>query len=365
MRPLGRIALPLLIAAAVALAIVPHLNLQGFTRGLDAFLSPSTTRSDHAHSPELLDTQHQDGLPTPLVIGYYSGSGSGLGFQTLEKDAHLLNAIVPDWYTIWRNGAVTGQALPQVLELAQRKNLWVFAMVSQNEYGGAVLGPLLQDPVASRRAMENLLALCEQQGYDGINLDFEGVPPSDRADFTNFVSQLGGLLHRYGYYLTLSVPAETSDQPSNSWSGAYEYKALGKIADLVMVMAYDQHYSTSTAGPIASTAWVEQVTSFAARTIPLPRLVLGVPVYGYDWGSGPAQGLSWEQYQQIAQSHGLSPTSQDLVYWMNGVRHTAYYEGLQDFAAKVRVATGYGLRGIALWRLGLEDPKIWNYLGGV
>jgi spore germination protein YaaH len=237
-------------------------------------------------------------------------------------------------------------------------------MVQQNQYGGQVLGPLLQDPVASRRAMENLLALCEQEGYDGVNLDFEGIPPKDRDLYTRFVQQFADMLHRYGYYLTLSVPAETSDQPSNGWTGAYDYGALGRAADLVMVMAYDQHYSLGSAGPIASTTWVQEVASYAARTIPPRRVVLGVPVYGYDWGQGPAQGLSWENFEQIARTHGLSPTAQDLVYWEDGVRHTAYYEGLRDFEAKVRVATGYGIRGIALWRLGLEDPRIWNYLGG-
>ncbi|MDA8346021.1 MAG: glycosyl hydrolase family 18 protein [Thermaerobacter sp.] len=363
MRPLGRFALPALAIVVLALAILPHVNLPVMAKGTDAYLSPAHAQAAQTAAPGTVPV-HQDGLPTPLVIGYYAGAGSGLGFQTLSKDAHLLNAIVPDWYTIWRDGSITGQALPTVLDLARRKNLWVFAMVQQNQYGGTVLGPLLQDPVASRRAMENLLALCEKEGYDGINLDFEGIPPQDRADYTSFVGQLATLLHRYGYYLTLSVPAETANEPTNGWTGAYDYKALGKEADLVLVMAYDEHYSLSAAGPIASTAWVQQVASYAARTMPPRRVVLGVPVYGYDWGNGPAQGLSWEAFKQIAQEHGLSPTSQDLVYWVNGVQHTAYYEGLQAFEAKIRVATGYGIRGIALWRLGLEDPKIWSYLGG-
>ena len=363
MRPLGRFALPVLGILLVALALLPRLDLPQLAQAADHYVSPQKAQST-ATAATPPPVSHQDGLPTPLVIGYYDGGGSGLGFQTLKTDAHLLNAIVPDWYTIWRDGSITGQPLTSVLDLARRKHLWVFAMVQQNQYGGAVLGPLLQDPVASRRAMENLLALCEQEGYDGINLDFEGIPPQDRQDYTNFVGQLATLLHRYGYYLTLSVPAETANEPQNSWTGAYNYPALGKVADLVLVMAYDQHYSLSSAGPIASTSWVQEVASYAARTMPPRRVVLGVPVYGYDWSQGPAQGLSWEAFKKIAQAHGVSPTAQDLVYWVNGVQHTAYYEGLQAFEAKIRVAIGYGIRGIALWRLGLEDPKIWNYLGG-
>ncbi len=354
----------LILGIAAAGALFDHAFLARVARGVDALLTPLHGRGQ-AQEVAMLGAPHGDGLPTPIVLGYYAGGANGGGYQSLQEDAHLLSGIVPDWYTIWADGAVTGQPDQRVLDYARSHKLWVFAMVQQNQYGGQILGPLLESAVASRRAMESLLALCEQDGFDGINLDFEGVPPSDRQAYSNFVGQLADLLHRYGYYLTLSVPAETNDEPHDSWTGAYDYKTLGKEADLVMVMAYDQHYAGGSAGPIASTAWVRQVSNYAARTIPPRRVVLGIPLYGYDWGGGgTAQGLSFGAFRELALQHGASPTSQDLVYWQDGVRHIAYYEGLSDFESKVRLASSYGLRGIVLWRLGLEDPSIWSYLNG-
>lgn len=354
------LAFALLLCGALYHLLAPRIV--PLARVVDALVLPQGGARPSTASP--VGAPHGDGLPTPLVLGYYTGGTGGLGFSTLQRDAHLLSGIVPDWYTIWADGRITGQADNKVLAFARRRRLWVFALVQQNQFGGAVLGPLLRSPLAERRAEENLLALCESEGFDGINLDFEGVPPAERADFTRFVAATAALLHRYGYYLTLSVPAETADEPANTWSGAYDYRALGRYADLVMIMAYDQHYADGSAGPIASTAWVQQVAGYAARTIPPQRLMLGVPLYGYDWGGGPAQGLSYEEYRQLALAHGVSPATQELVYWQNGVQHTAYYEGLQSFEGKVRVAIAYGLRGVALWRLGLEDPSIWNFLNG-
>jgi spore germination protein YaaH len=359
------LALAVLVGAIIAAgAFLQHEVLGRVAREVNALFSPVVGRGLEP-APVVFGAPHAAGLPTPLVLGYYEGGAGGAGYKTLEQDAHLLSGIVPDWYTIWANGAITGQPDERVLQYARDHDLWVFALVQQNQYGGQVLGPLLQSPVASRRAMESLLGLCETEGFDGINLDFEGVPPSDRQAYTSFVGQLADLLHRYGYYLTLSVPAETQDEPGNSWTGAYDYKALGKEADLVMVMAYDQHYAGGSAGPIDGTAWVQQVSNFAARTIPPRRVVLGIPLYGYDWGgSSTAQGLSFAAYRQLALQHGESPSAQDLVYWQDGVRHIAYYAGLTDFESKVRLASSYGLRGIVLWRLGLEDPSIWSYLTG-
>lgn len=370
-----RFSRPLALAVAAALllllarSLAPHLRVDAMARSLDAVLvpasetsSPSAAAGSSGSTP--MPAAHSAGLPTPLVLGYYYSQPGGMGFHTLEADAHLLSGIVPDWYTIWRNGAITGTADASVVRFARQRGLWMFAMVQQNQYGGAILGPLLRSPVASRTAMENMLALCEANGFDGINLDFEGVPPQDRSAYTNFVQQLAALLHRSGYYLTLSVPAETANEPGNGWTGAYDYPALGRAADLVMVMAYDEHYAGSNAGPIAGTSWVESVVHYAVSAIPPGKLVLGVPLYGYDWSTGLAQGLSYQIYRQIAITHGVSPTAPAVSYYQNGVLHVAYYEGLQAFEAKVRVAIDYSLRGIVLWRLGLEDPRIWDYLAG-
>lgn len=368
--PCVQFSRPLAALAALAVllwllrAAAPQLAVGPLARSADALLMPQPSTAGPASAAAPMPAEdHQSGLPTPLVLAYYYGGG-GSAFADLKRDAHLLTGIVPDWYTIWRNGQLTGSADPRVVQFASRRGLWIFALVQQNQYGGAVLGPLLRSPVASRTAMENMLALCERNGYDGINLDFEGVPPSDRQAYTNFVQQLAALLHSSGYYLTLSVPAETADIPSDGWTGAYNYRALGRYADLVMVMAYDEHYAGSNAGPIAGTTWVESVVHYSVGTIPPQKLVLGVPLYGYDWGTGTAQGLSYQGYSQIAISHGQSPSAPALSYWANGVLHTAYYEGLQAFESKVHVAIDYSLRGIALWRLGLEDPRIWDYLGG-
>lgn len=361
---------PLLWAAALALALAflrvaaPHVALRTLAIGVDGLMVPQPGEAAATESANAAAVARGSGLPTPLVLGYYYGQPGGSGFHTLERDARLLTGIIPDWYTIWRSGQITGAADGQVVRFARQRGLWDFALVQQNQYGGAVLGPLLRDPVASRVAMDNLLALCEENGFDGINLDFEGIPPSDRSAYSNFVGELAALLHRSGYYLTLSVPAETADEPQNGWTGAYDYRALGRAADLVMVMAYDQHYAGSNAGPIAATGWVESVVHYAAGVIPPQKLLLGVPLYGYDWGTGNAQGLSYQGYRQIAAAHGASPMAPAISYWQGGVRHEAYYEGLQAFEGKVRVAIDYSLRGIALWRLGLEDPRIWDYLGG-
>jgi spore germination protein len=180
------------------------------------------------------------------------------------------------------------------------------------------------------------------------------------------VADLTALFHENGYYVTLSVPAETADEPSNGWTGAYDYRALGRAADLIMIMAYDEHSVGSSAGPIADPHWVEAVIRYASRTVDPAKVILGLPAYGYDWPAdgAPATAISWWQWQQLVEHYDpQSPGVGHLQYWDQGVLHEVYYENLASFLDSLRLAVGYNLRGIVLWRLGIEDPSIWPYLG--
>ncbi|MCL5116972.1 MAG: glycosyl hydrolase family 18 protein [Firmicutes bacterium] len=303
------------------------------------------------------------GLPPGMVLGYFYDPGNAPGAVAMLKHyIPVLSGIIPFWYQIEANGVITGSTDPSVLSLAEKHNLWTFALV-ENMAGQSVFGPLLNSPVARQRAIDNMLTLVESNGYDGVNLDWEGIAPSERHAFTTFVAALSNTFHRHGYYVTLSVPAETSNQPGNSWTGAYNYRALGQAADLLMIMAYDQHYAGGSPGPIASPAWVKQVLDYTISAVPPSKVILGIPGYGYDWsGSGPASALTYSQAKSLASQYGASMSSNHFVYMQNGQVHSVWFENTQSLLSKIQLVSGYELRGIALWRLGIEDPKMWYFL---
>lgn len=303
------------------------------------------------------------GLPTPLILGYYDGGGVGsLGYRDMVHDVHALSGIIPDWYQIWSQGQITGTADPGVLRFARAHHLWVFALVQQNQ-DPAVFHTLLNNPADAAAARAHLLSLVMSQGYDGVNLDFEGILASDRTAYTRFVTALATLFHAHGYYVTLSVPAETANQPRNAWTGAYDYRALGRVADLIMPMAYDDHWAGGTPGGVAPTAWVAAVARYSAETVGARKVVLGVPAYGYNWGGSPtATPLSYFQAVALDDSYARGLAGSHFAYTAGGIRHQVYFEDGQTFLAKAQVAVDYNLRGIALWRLGIEDPAIWSIM---
>jgi spore germination protein len=347
------------LAIVGLILVIPGLVLAGslFRGPMRAFARFLLEPSPDQMGTAVVLSHVDEGLPLPLILGYYDSSG---GVAELRHYLGILNGIVPFWYTIHADGSITGSADPEVLRFALKHRLWVFALV-QNMSGPLVYHRLFSDPLARARALENLLALCETEGYDGVNLDFEGIAPGDRNRYTRFVDDLTRLFHANGYYVTLSVPAETEDNPDNSWTGAYDYRQLGRAADLVMVMAYDEHSVDSPAGPIATPSWVDAVLRYTTSVIPPTKVVLGLPAYGYDWSSQGTNAIGYQEWRTLVAEYG--GRGGHLQYWQGGVLHQVYYEDLQSFEASVRLAVGYDLRGIVLWRLGIENPSIWPFVG--
>ncbi len=362
-RSLGILVLAACLTALLVWARTDSTGERVGTRASVAGRSPGG-RQVPAAGPNL---KASGALPVPLVLGYYDGGGVGsLGYESLVREHRVLSGIVPDWYEIWADGAVTGTADPGVVSYARAHGLWIFPLVQQNG-DPAVFHALLSHPARERSAIRNLLRLAEEPGYDGVNLDFEGIAPQDRQAFTSFVEALANSLHAHGYYLTLSIPAETANDPSNSWSGAYSYRALGKAADLVMIMAYDDHYAQGSPGKVAPASWVDAVTRYAVTEMAPQKVVLGIPAYGYDWGptGEPAEALSFGQAARLDNLYYGGRAGAHFNYTAGGVVHEVYFSDATTFTHELAVAAALNVRGIALWRLGLEDPTMWRLLSPI
>jgi len=230
---------------------------------------------------------------------------------------------------------------------------------------------VLSNPAIRANLVTNLVNLTTKDGWDGISVDVEKTPPGDRANFSAFVAELGKALKAKDKVLNISIPAKFVDYPSDLWSGAYDYAAIGKAADQIILMTYDEHGLGTTQGPVASEGWVDRVIKFAVEKIPKEKIVMGLPVYSFDWGTNKPtmpDYLSYAQTVERAKKHGVEiqtdPNAKvpQFSYTANGVRHEVYFENIASLRAKMDDALKHKLHGVAIWRLGMEDPAIWDQL---
>lgn len=275
--------------------------------------------------------------------------------------------VSPTWLVAHSDGVVVETAWsPRLVEAARGAGVKVVVLVANAGLRRSVVHSILSSGEARERFLETLLEVVEQRGYDGVNLDLEGVPPGDREAYTELVCRLAEELHRRGLELSVDVPAKTSDA-GNDWSAAFDYGALARCADYVVVMAYDYHWSGGEPGPVSPLPWFREVLRYSLSRVPREKLIVGIPAYGYDWpAGGRGRGVTYKEAVETAERHGATVRFDEeageatYTYVEGGVRHVVWFSTARSMVERASLAVEAGVAGVAFWRVGSEDPAVWE-----
>jgi spore germination protein len=241
------------------------------------------------------------------------------------------------------------------------------ANITGGQWSYPPVARMLHAPGLMARQVAAITALVVRQGYAGIDIDYENLHAADRAAFTAFVTRLAAALHARGKVLSVAVFAKTTDAGTAPFNVAQDYAALGRAADQVRLMAYDYHWPASPPGPVAPVGWVRRVLRYARTQIPAARIVLGIPLYGYDWAGDHGTGVSWRQAVQLARRHRVTPRYDPASQapWFRytdaaGRPRTVWFENAASSRAKFQAARQAGVAGVYLWMYGYEDSATWS-----
>lgn len=217
---------------------------------------------------------------------------------------------------------------------------------------GAVRGKLIDDLVAAT------------EKFDGLQIDFELVPKRDVETFASFIKELRQRLpHKL---LSVALPARIRTLEND----VYDYKRLSQWVDKVFVMAYDEHWSSSKPGPVASIDWCNKIVKHALDTISRDKLVMGLPFYGRTWDDVSLdRAFYFSGIQRIMRENSV--TSEQITrenhiptfsYIIPEVRVTGYYDDVHSLTLRLDNYFDSGIKAVGFWCLGQEDPRIWNHI---
>jgi cellulose synthase/poly-beta-1,6-N-acetylglucosamine synthase-like glycosyltransferase/peptidoglycan/xylan/chitin deacetylase (PgdA/CDA1 family)/spore germination protein YaaH len=242
---------------------------------------------------------------------------------------------------------------PQVLPMVQNVN------DSTWDVAGTVA--LLHDPAARSRLSRQVADYLAARRAAGVVFDFEELPESAQADYKRFLAETRRLLAPNGLSVGLTVPVADP-----SWRLA-DY---GRVADRLYLMLYDEHWMTADPGPIASQPWFVARMEEAVRAVGPGKAVAAIANYGYDWAQGhPAEVQTIEEAWLSAHDSEaeirFDPASGNETFDYEDEAGTPHHVWMVDAASawnQLRAARLEGVSGVALWRLGSEDPGVWKDL---
>lgn len=316
------------------------------------------------------------GTSEPAVVGYLPYWDQPSAMDDALREPDLLTVAAPWWYSPTSAGGVvlqhrgytdTGRDVVDALRARGLDVMPTIANHHEGEWDFDVVPELMSDDATRSAHVRNIVDLVNRRDYDGIVIDYELLGADDRDNFTALLTELGAALHAHDRQLAVALHAQATDEGSGDHNVAQDYRAIGQVVDQVHVMTYDQHYDESEPGPIAPLPWVIDVLDYATARVPPDKLVLGIGLYGYDWGGGDtADNLQLSQVaRRIAANQGEQGWDQRAAspwfrYQGDGVARTIWYEDARSVEAKLDLVDRYDLGGAFFWRLGGVPDDIWR-----
>ncbi|MBI4646658.1 MAG: hypothetical protein HY738_08740 [Bacteroidia bacterium] len=236
--------------------------------------------------------------------------------------------------------------------------------------------------------IDNLISLVQSRGANGVNIDFEGVPSSEKTNFTNFLINLCTQMHTQISGSQVSIALYAVD-----WNSVFDIPVLNNYIDLFIIMGYDYYWSGSTtAGPndplyhfgtTYNYNLSKSITYYLNQGMTPSKLILGLPYYGMEYTTtsntipssvlNPPNSTS-RTYKLVRDNTSGNYTSGNKYFdgdsfspvyiFQSGDWKQCFIDDVYSMGKRLDHVLLREIGGIGIWALGYDDgySDFWNLL---
>lgn len=296
---------------------------------------------------------------------------SDLSYFSYEVDYLTGNAITT-------NNFETAAVIDEALANSTRVNLCVTMFDDFSAF--------FDNATAQQTLIDNLLTLVQNRNINGVNIDFEGVPSSQKSNLTAFLINLANQFHG-----NISNSQVSIALPAVDWADVFDINALKDKIDLFLIMGYDYYWSSGGVGNIAGPTGQlytmydfdynqsRSVIYYLNEGVPHEKLCLGMPYYGFDWKTNNAnvpteatangQAIFIKTVKQNSNGYYSNKHIEDsslcaYYNYNNGNYHQAWIDDEETMKYKYDIVLRQGIAGIGIWALGYDDgyTEMWDLI---
>jgi cellulose synthase/poly-beta-1,6-N-acetylglucosamine synthase-like glycosyltransferase/peptidoglycan/xylan/chitin deacetylase (PgdA/CDA1 family)/spore germination protein YaaH len=312
-------------------------------------------------------------VPTtrPLSVGFFINWDES-SYESLKRNLDHLDWVVTEWSRLQnvpdgQNPLATDVHIPALnwirLNRPQTRILPMVQNVVNGKWDADLLARAIADEPHRQLLINSLTSFVADNKFAGICVDFEEPATESQSNLLTFMQELHAAFSQRGLIVTQAVPFDDSD---------WNYKAYAAANDYLIVMAYDQHWTGSDAGPVAAQDWFEQHLIARMRELDATKTIIALGNYGYDWNdkNNNVAEVTFQEALISARDSSTAPsfdTATRNPYFEydedDDTHHEVWFLDAVTAYNQIRAASGYKPAGFAIWRLGSEDPSVWSLLG--
>ncbi len=286
--------------------------------------------------------------------------------QKLLQNTKGVNVVAPTWFALTDNeGGYASLADKAYVDDLHSQGIQVWALI--DNFSQDVQTEVLLSKTSTRKKLiDSLMQEVDTYGLDGLNLDLEGLKETAAPHYIQFIRELSVACRKKQVVLSIDdyVPA-----PYNAF---YDRKEQGIVADYVIIMGYDEHYSGGEAGPVASYPYVKAGIEGTLEEVPKEKVIDAVPFYTRVWkedldGNTSSDALGISDARAWVKSNKVSLSWQEengLFYGQimdkKEGKKEIWMEEERSLGLKMDLIREMDLAGVACWKLGFEPADIWD-----
>ncbi|HRH42156.1 MAG TPA: glycosyltransferase [Pyrinomonadaceae bacterium] len=312
----------------------------------------------------------------PLAIGFYVNWDDS-SYTSLKRNFNQLDWLVPEWVRLSGDEKnplvldIEDENAKKAIELLQQEkpSMPILPLVQNyknEQWNPQILSKAIETEESRQNLINALLTSVTEHKWGGVTIDLEEVPNGAQSNLFKFIQELHQKFSEKGLIVAQAVPFNNPD---------WNYKAYAEVTDYLMLMAYDQHWETSEAGPVAGQDWFEDVLKQRMSELSPDKTIVCIGNYGYNWINGARHGEDISFQEAVLAANESLDSPKDIKFDENsknphfnyteddGKTHTVWFLDAVTAYNEMSSAKPYNVAGYALWRLGSEDPSLWNIFG--
>ncbi|MFC0558856.1 glycosyl hydrolase family 18 protein [Halalkalibacter alkalisediminis] len=250
--------------------------------------------------------------------------------------------------------------------------LMVITNLVEGAFDTELVTTVLQNEELQNRLLDEALAIMEEKGYLGLDFDLEYLGAENREAYNELMRKARARVDERGYFLSSALAPQVEPGMVGVLYEGHDYATHGEIADFVFLMTYEWGWTGGPPMAVAPISQVRRVIEYAASVMPNDKIMMGIPLYGYDWtlpfveGETRARAIDHQEAIRLAVTYNAvieydeSAQSPYFNYVDDaGLQHEVWFEDARSIQAKFDLVKEFGLRGFYYWVLGWDFPQNW------
>lgn len=294
---------------------------------------------------------------------------------SLKTSCGTLGVLLPDWITIAAPAnpgaedisvatadASVREAIESFLETVETPpQLMPTALLETGPDVDDFLASLFGQDTAAK-VTRDLLSGAEALNATGICLDFNQLEERQLRTLKPFFESFAAGFRKAGRRSCIAL---------SEGQKVWEDRDLTKQFDTVIVKAFREPWVGSPPGPLSDDAWIANLAQRALAASGPERLTIALGNFAVDWPTGqPLPDTlpvveAWKRMADAKATPLFSPeTSNTLGSYRDaaGRGHKVWLLDAISARNQLLLLEGLGIRNIAIWSLGREDPGLWSVL---